>query len=200
MRIARKMLLLALTAMAAMAMAASTASAQTVEITNEATGTHCGAVTLTGHTVSGGCLLHAASTSDVVLEAFGSVSSVCANEFTGRTHEDGGGYLFNQTLTGPDCDTAPCTEAGGVKRPWPATISEEGPGALTLEANFCVRAHLSIFEFDVQCELHVDVTVDGHDGATFGSEPERACENTSDFGVAGDWALEPNQGLELAHL
>jgi hypothetical protein len=111
---------------------------QDAEITNESTGAHCSAVTLNGHTVSGGCAVHAVSTGGVVLRqhVFGVESTIatCNEEFTIRVNEDGSSYFTNQVLSGAGCTRVPCEEEGpGVneKIPWPTTFRyKNGTGTI----------------------------------------------------------------------
>jgi hypothetical protein len=144
MRNARKVLLLAVMALAAMAFAASTASAQSLELTDEATGAHCPAVTLNGTDVDGGCLTHATSESAIELRkhVFGIESHItsCNNEFAGRVSEDAQGYIFEQVLSGAGCARQACKPTG-EGTPWAASGAENtGTGAQGfLTTDFCVE-------------------------------------------------------------
>jgi hypothetical protein len=135
MRIARKLMLLALTAMAAMALAASTASAQTVEVVQEdAANAHCTAVP---NSTSGGCVIRGVGEIALVGHIFGieATASDCNVNFEARIDEDGEGYAYSAAYTGDathNCTRTPC----GL--PWRIHGEETNPGeALTVE--FCAR-------------------------------------------------------------
>lgn len=139
MRTLRVTLLLAI-ASTAIAMTASAASAQTLEVTNEATGTHCPAVTISGTDVDGGCLTHITSEGNVVLRkhVFGIESDIydnCTQEHSIRINEDGNGYYLEQQLFsgggGGGCSVVACFDgAQGEKRPWPANAFEGTPDGI----------------------------------------------------------------------
>ncbi len=201
MRLARTIALLAMSAIAGLAFAAN-ASAQDFEITNEANGLHCPAVTLSGTTVSGGCVVEAHSEGTVELAGhqFGIELHVddCLNEFTARLNEDGSGYLTNQVLSGEGCTTTPCLEGGNVA-PWPGT-GIEASGQKLLRIQFCVVNAGTTRN----CEFDVPFTANGHayeflandlNGHTGGIFTAR-CELT------GHWLTEadsPNR-VEIAHI
>jgi hypothetical protein len=125
MRNVRKLVLLAAAAIAAMAVAATSASAQSLTVTDEATGNPCGSVSNTfggtdGTNVSGGCLIHATSEATVERNGvelrkhvFGIESHIteCNNEFHGRVGTNGTGYIYEQHLTGANCARRACNEA-----------------------------------------------------------------------------------------
>jgi hypothetical protein len=188
MHLARKLVLLAVTAVAAMALSAAAASAVTV--TNEA-GDHCPAVVPASHGAgSGGCVINASSEGTIRLEnPFG--GSLCTNNFTGRVDETGAGYITNQTLGGSGCNLVPCAESG-VKDVWPANLTSE----TAMEADFCVTA----FGFlTVQCHLpNVQVHIIDHTQAEFATIGDQDCENPN-FGVEGHWSASSPDGVEIVH-
>ena len=194
MRLTRKLLLLAFTALAAMALAASTASAQgLVEITDEETGYHCTTIV---DIETDGCQLTAVSDADVRLEAFGSLASACHNEYNATIDEDGHGYIYNQVLSGPDCVTPPC---GGVTSPdpWEIEVSEDLLlGGTVLEAEFCVD-HPVLGR--IECHLPwVQVNTSTHQ-PTFVLNT-LFCEPPNDFiHVTGSYS-SASEGLEITHL
>jgi hypothetical protein len=159
MRIARKLMLLALTALAAMALAAPSAFAQGPEteplavpastdlsVTAEPAGTACSAVTpatppVSGvFTTAGGCVVHGGG-NNIVLSGhlFGieSTDSTCTVEFDLRTDGSGRGYLAHQefttgttgTCTRKPCDQATFTSPQSEGRPWRGYASESQTGA-----------------------------------------------------------------------
>lgn len=183
MSIIRKAVLLAVATAAVMALAAPAASAQ-VEITRESTGAHCAAVTLTGHTVGGGCLLRAVSENEnIALELNGSTVSLCRNTFESRVDENGSGYLYAQQLTGFFCFVDPCEEAGGAVSPWPVQTDEPAPGTEHLIADFCVDGPTGV----QQCTLETSQTVVGHASAEFAAVASNPCLNNPNLHVVGHW-------------
>lgn len=145
MRIARKLFLLSALALVATAFAASSASAA-VTVNSEATGLGCGTVTVSGHTVSGGCALHA--NGEVLLRGhvFGieATTSDCQIEFTGRVGTNGEGRVSGANMSNHAgsnaCVRKPCVEAGGAMALWPAHARETGPGTEVLNSEFCITA------------------------------------------------------------
>jgi hypothetical protein len=188
MHLARKLVLLAMTAVAAMALSAASASALTV---TDESGTHCPPVPAASHgAASGGCVIDALSEGTIRLEnPFG--GSLCTNNFTGRVDEDGNGYIVNQTLGGTGCNLVPCAEAAG-KDVWPVNLTSE----TTMEADFCVTA----FGFlTVQCHLpNVQVNLIDHNNAEFSTIGDQDCENPN-FGVEGHWTATAPGGVEILH-
>jgi hypothetical protein len=115
----------------------------TLEATDEATGNHCGAVTVNDHQVSGGCGPgHAVSTGSITLRAhiFGieSTDNVCTNEFDGRGDENADGYIYNQHLEGATCSREPCEEANGHAKPWRVIGREDANGTEYGRVVFCI--------------------------------------------------------------
>jgi hypothetical protein len=206
MRLARKLMLLATMAIAAMALAAPSAFGQNdVEVTNEATGAHCGTLATTP------CSAHGVSTGSVTLTAhvFGaeSVQTVCNNEFTLQTDEDGNGRLINQNLSGASCTRQPCRDADNNVLPWNGTGAETAVGVLRLTVNFCVEPIGG--GSDTTCELEVPIKHSGGHAYEFGTKDakgnpvEIACHGTAGFRgeVTGHWVSEgTTSGLEIKHL
>lgn len=133
----RKLLLAAL-ATTAVVLPAPSALA-TVEVTDEATAAHCPAVSLSGHTVSGGCLVDVVTDSPLLLR--GHFAGVEFNKyqcdevtFSLRLDEEGSGYAVAQNVDG--CVESPCMEDTAAE-PWPVTTAEAGGGE-TLRLSYCL--------------------------------------------------------------
>jgi hypothetical protein len=141
-----------LVVVAALGFVAVPASASTLGVLNEATGTICPAVTLSGTDVNGGCLIHANSEGTVELRkhVFGIESHItaCNSEFHGRISSGTAipgsaatGYIFEQVLSGAGCSRQACAFVGEAKA-WPFTAFEGAgqSGAAALEhmaTNLC---------------------------------------------------------------
>jgi len=187
MRIARKLILLALMAMAAMAFAASSASAQ-IEVSQEG-GAHCPAA---------GCVVHATSEAEVDLELFGEVLTSCLNEFEANIGEDGVGEIYSQTLTGPLCAAEPCETVAGSPDPWPI-VGDETAGVETLFATFCVDIH-SVGLQTLCANAPINIVSVGH--AQEFSANAAVCENDPFTHVTGHWNTETDENhgsIEITH-
>jgi hypothetical protein len=197
MRNVRKLVLLAVMALAAMALAAPSASA--LEITNEAGGAHCAAVTLNGSDVDGGCLTHATSNGTIELRkhVFGVESTIttCDNEFTGRVNEDASGYIFEQVLSGAGCTRQACV-VSGEGTPWAANGTEtlgSNPTSGTLTTNFCVEPVGG--GSDETCEIDVPFAQNagaGNHTQSYGQAGEMPSHGISGFRceLVGSWSSE----------
>jgi hypothetical protein len=200
MRIARKLTLLAVTAVAAMALAAPQAFAQNVEV-EDINGGHCPAATASSHGASGGCVVAVHSTVPVVLTAhlsptFEVPGFLCDYEFTGHISEDGTGYITGQTLTGSNCTTPPCAEAGG-QDPWPLSLREDAPGSEELNFTLCI---VSGTFGTINCQIDVDVA--GSAGAYSFEAVDERCQNIAgfpNFEIDGHWTVE-DQNIQIHHL
>lgn len=143
MRKARTLLLLAAALAATLALAPSaSAQAPTLEVTDEANGMHCPAVTVNGHTVGGGCKVHLFSTepTEVRKHVMGMEFHVtrCDMELTLLTNEDADGFIAGQMLSGMNCTHQACAEAGGAKKPW-QVHGYEDTGVERLRVGLCIR-------------------------------------------------------------
>jgi hypothetical protein len=197
MRNVRKLMLLAVTALAAMAFAATSASAQTLEITNEAGGAHCSAVSLSGTDVNGGCLTHATSEANIELRkhVFGIESHItsCNNEFAGRVSEDATGYIFEQVLSGASCTRQACKPAG-EGTPWAASGSEgsflEGEEFLT--TNFCVEPVGGGTDETCEIDVPLDDGTAGNHVQEYGHASEMSSHGITGFRceLTGHWISE----------
>jgi hypothetical protein len=202
MRIARKLTLLALTAVAAMALAVPQSFAQNVEV-EDISGGHCPAVTPTAHSVSGGCAVVAHSTSPILLMAhlnptFEVLASSCDYEFTGHVGGDGTGFITGQTLTGDDCTTPPCNEGGAVSQAlWPFGLRENAPASETLDLTLCIVNSAVGY---INCQIDLDVV--GSVGNYSLEAQDERCQNIvgyPNFEIHGHWAVE-DQTIEIHHL
>jgi hypothetical protein len=163
MRLARRLVPLAVTATAAaaaaIALATPSAFAQTEPLTHHAglditvsaeAGTSCPAVSINAaRTVaSGGCVVHGGGPNIVLLaHVFGveSIQFLCNWEFDLRIDADGEGFFTHQELTQGTqgiCNRRPCGSlATGEGRPWGAHSRETGAVAPTevLTLLFCIE-------------------------------------------------------------
>jgi hypothetical protein len=179
MRIARKLALLALTVAATMAIGTSQASA--LEVTNEATGQHCGgAVT---------CTIHANGTGIELGSPLGMI--VCNNEFTGTVATEAGtGNIAQKTLTGcTPLSVTPCTNVN-----WPIILQSE----TSMEARFCVVVGGVL---TVNCHVNIDINSTAGHAYTFRTGagtpvPHRNCEQAG-LSLAGVWATEATTRVEI---
>jgi hypothetical protein len=177
------------------------ASAQSLEITDEATGEHCARVGLQVDGVKGGCLLHVKSERSLTIlkMVFGieAVVTDCAAESHIRVDEDGEGYFVNQQLTGPDCTRQPCREGDGFEV-WPVDMEmgrpddgpEESPAATNsrLRTMLCFFSELDRPRTEEHCAIDLGFKFDepshsyelGHSGALriqgIASASDFACE------------------------
>lgn len=196
---------------AMMAVAASSASAQTLEITNEDTGLHCPAVSVTGTDVNGGCLGHAASESvEIRKHVFGIESHIttCNLEFHGRVNEDGGGQATEQAFSGASCQRQAC-KVGAEAQPWPVQgVEVLGTGEI-LTATFCIEPLGG--GSDETCEIDLPLSQAPPDHTVeLGAATELSAHGVSGFRceLVGHWVSEtggthdgdPEGDLVLAHL
>jgi hypothetical protein len=140
MRIARKLMLLAITAFAAMAFAASSAQAtENLEIIDEGTATHCSAW-VEGNP-AGGCKWHAEGEVRLFGHFFGieSTEARCHIEIEGRVDETGDGEINSVVVTnGGHGETNCATVSPPCNLPhWVGRIEETGPGAEQLSGYVC---------------------------------------------------------------
>jgi hypothetical protein len=194
MRLARKLLLLAATAltalaMTALAMTAGAASAK-IEFLNEATGTHCGTVTVVGHHVEGGCHVGFASPpgTDIPLHAYIPDKLTIGNcewSIEGQIDTNGVGYVTDAVLSSPHSGSVPCTRAACDEAepshemlPWPVQFHEQGPGDEVLEGTFCLRdSSAAEGTTGAECEVHLELTDFGNHQYELGHATEVFCEN-----------------------
>ena len=195
MRLARKLFLLAAMAVAALAVGAGAANAQ-VEVIDEPSGEHCGAVTtLTAHTAVGGCLVEFESTGAVPLHAYipGKVTLFdCSWHLEARIGENGTGYVTQAKLTNTtpgSCPRTPCDEAAPshAELLWPFVLNESA-GQESLELTFCLRP-LTFPDVEGQgntpCTVHLEVTDLGNHDYEIGHSPsESFCEPGLPFPVS----------------
>jgi len=205
MRYARKLALLATMVAAVLAMTAASASAQGLNITQEPGGAPCPAVSQVGHTISGGCVVHAVSVGTITLRAhvfgFESVDSVCTNEFTARLNAAGSGFLTAQNLAGAGCTRRPCAEeATGTRLPWAGTGRETGPGTEGITVNFCLWGLTN--ETATNCEVTVPFseTAGVNHNYTFVAN-DTPCHGVAGFRgeLTGTWRTE-GTGIEVNHV
>lgn len=143
MRIALKLLLLALVAGAALAVA-SPAVAQ-IEVSEEANGAPCPEVTQNDdHVIAGGCQVHVDAEDPMVFRthspAFGEVTfAICDAEYDLRLQASGHGLADGISLAGGSCNLEPCDEADHTNYAWIFSMSDFGAPPLGGELTLCVR-------------------------------------------------------------
>jgi len=193
MRSMRRVITLCVVAAAAIAVTAPSASA--LEVVNEATGVHCGAVTQPLHgAATGGCPLRATGTGVELAGFF--AAGVCTNTFEGRTNEAGVGSLYNASITncvGTQFHACHEGATGQQIDPWPMRLTAEN----RMEASFCVHG-----PFDIAVNCHLDaialteVTSHRYRFSTIADEANghQHCEDGANS-VEGVW----NQVVDAAH-
>ncbi len=200
MRFASTMLAAAVVALAAVAFGASTASAQ-VEVSDEATGEHCSAVTVDeNHNVSGGCRVEAVTERETVVYAWvpplGLVTvSTCDEHFEAAIGEDGTGYLYSATHTqhqGTYCRSVQCDEADHANRPWPLTIESTG----RMKFYYCVRDVIGTSEGDAGMVCYstmdlVDNFIHHQELVATGTPGDASCGGGLDIRIQAHWNLVP---------
>jgi hypothetical protein len=197
MRTARKLFLLALTALAALAFASP---ANAVTVTDEGTTDPCGAVTLTGHAVSGGCVVRVAGEGETQLIAGTAggpmVISQCEDIFEAHIDSAGEGYIDNVTLdnhptANPQCTRTPCDETTGTDIPWRIHIRSAPSRAHVV---FCLRnASLPNGSGGTTCEVNIPFSQAGHE-QEFNAEGSVPCLNlpAGAVSVRGHWHARPD--------
>lgn len=204
MRILRRAALLAcITAVAMATIGSAQASAQSIEVTRESTGLHCAVVTLTAHVVSGGCPM-SFTANNLSLENVITIDT-CNLSVEARVDEDGAGHIYNQTFSGADCDSTPCVETGGAKRPWAFNFQETAAGSTKrFNVNICVVTDLGfpLGNSTTQCDLHIPVTTMGHNQMVLDATPGVTCEGGT-RSVFGDFFMGvggAHPPVELIHV
>jgi hypothetical protein len=157
MRIARKLLLLAMMAIAAMAFTASTAVAQEeteVEVVDEAD----------DHAPCNPCNLHARGESHIFSLVAGAEVSTCEDEFNGKVYHGGGGEIeWTGAVHGaPGCNTTNCQ--AGDEDHWPiiSPITEVGGEVEHFDVRFCLRSIASGAESHCEGEVTIERTETRH--------------------------------------
>lgn len=177
-------------AVATASVAASSASA--LEVIDEATGEHCGAVTFVGHGVgSGGCVLSATNEGRTELGTpLGMID--CDSSFQGRVGEEAEGFIYSINLFNCSPNSVDECKESGVADNWPVEVVAEA----VMEAGFCTVA----FGFlTINCHLP-NINVDGisHTAAEASTAGHQACEAGGGNSIRGHWSMTfPAPGLEL---
>ena len=191
MRIARKIMLLAVMALAAMALAAASASAQetAVEVDHEPSGANCDP-----------CDIHIEGESRITTES-GIPVSRCQDEFEGVLFHNGTGEItWNgvSDVVSPACNTTNCTITPGEDH-WPINgLGEPAAGAEHITVHFCLQPLGSMTE--IHCEAEVDIVNDGLHDYEFNLPPTECAPNRL---VSGEWEIEDediHDAVELVHL
>ncbi len=206
MRSARKLALLAVSAVAAMAFMASSAMATPISVVNEATGAPCGNVTLSDHTVVGGCTVHATGTGiELEAEIFGFHvhEDTCNNEYMLTFNSTGGGFVHGFNISGCEAGVVPCdaeageTHAGRPSNPWPASGTETAAETVTTTISVCIITGIG------ECEGNfvVPIVESGADGAeTYTSTVSGARIGSSACEIDGTWTMEGTEKVHVNHI
>jgi len=215
-RLARILLLAALTTLAAMAFLTTSAFAQSIELHPEDNATHCSDVEEgAAHTATGGCLFHMVNDEDIETFQHTGVSEVLTNsceiDLTGRIGEDGTGYFVTSDASihtdGTDCFITPCDEAAPshVEVEWPINgMSEIGGSRSEIELTMCIRPFSTAEgSAGTRCTVSLVVTDFAHQQElSADSEP---CEESPLAELTGTWLTEAVLGageveLEPEHI
>ncbi len=191
MRLVHRLFLLATVALAAFALSATHANAQ-IEVFNEATDEHCGAVVVDGHEANGGCHVEYLAEEHISFVAHPPTGPVvllnCNWHLEAQIGEDGSGYVTHALLTdevppsSPPCTRTPCDEAAPSHEDllWPLQIEENSPGQESLELEFCIRTANAFGGVEggtqSRCEVHFPFTSDAGHNHEMADHAEYFCE------------------------
>lgn len=217
MQLASKSLLATTALLAAMAFMATSAFAQSIEVLDETNGGHCSDVALgSGHTVTGGCLVHITSEDNALTFTHNGTSEVqttsCSHNLHARIGEDGVGYfaVSDASITGPNppCLITPCDEDTLGAHPeleWPISgMFEYGGSHEGMLFTFCIRvADPQEAVGNTYCTLILDIVQTAHQ-QEFVADQEPCFENP-DNELSGHWITDPTLvgdevEIELGHL
>ncbi len=208
MRLSRKLVLIAATALAAMAMAAGSASAQEepVNVFNEPSGTPCSFA-------AGNCFHHVVGVSVLTTHVFGAESqaSGCNDEFVARLDANGTGTIPTYTNDAP---TFPCTriKCNGVgeapaEATWPVTNTGEYTAASqTLDGHLTVRLCLDHVldpnSIGVHCTAEIDFDATATHRYRFTAVNEHCPLGIPgvELEIDGTWNTEATPGPGQAHI
>lgn len=210
--------LLLLCMAAALTFGTTTASAEGVQVTEEATGNPCPAITPNDSrefplesTISGGCSEHIVNTEGgVILTAhiFGieSTDSQCNTEYTLRVGGNGEGYFTDIELTGINCTRRACGTADGAPEGWEIHMEETSSSSARLERHFCIENYdgngrttchyfAPLREDPIASHRYELGTANSNEART-----EIGCEGFTGYRgeVSGHWKTETS-ALELVH-
>jgi hypothetical protein len=202
MRLAPKLVLIAMMAATVVALSTLPASAH-VSIRDEPGNADCSPCTVTADSV-----LNAGSvtgTAFIIMAGGMEISAgVCDDEFNASINENGVGTIFNQQLHGgATCAKKPCgapSAEAGIGTAWPLEIREtaDGSGQFRAEISFCFVTDLGSTAI---CHL-TDITVTEVNHMTVFDAPHIACENSVApnpvIEVLARWELN-GSNLELNH-
>jgi hypothetical protein len=198
MRISRQLTLLALAGLAALAFATPANAAVTVSAEG---GAACPDVSLVGHTVSGGCLVHVVGEQETQIVAGTAggpvVISTCEDEFEAHIDSAGEGYIDVVNVEdhdGPACTRTACDEAepSHATIPWRIHIREEDTD--TAMVSFCLRNETTAEgTAGTPCEVNIpwSQTSNPH-RLSFDAEGGAGCHNLPPGAVTvfGHWHTE----------
>jgi hypothetical protein len=186
MNIARKLILLALTACAFMAMTAGTASA--VEVLEEASGIHCASVV----TEEGGedCLIHG-DTAGGHMELGGpfGVMYTCEVALEGSVSESGHAIASWYDVFGCEGSTLNECITTGHRHPEARVISGSSP-TWNIEADFCV--YNPLLNADIECHLAGTITELANHDQRMNFVHTNKCEQNPSYSLQGELRIQPD--------
>lgn len=215
MRLVHTVLLTVTTMIAAMAVTATSAFAQSIEVLNEDTGTHCAEITeLTNHDVDGGCEVTVPSA--VNLETFSHdgvqevMTASCESELIIVIDEAGTGYvdvdedtIHTDAVAG--CSIEECDEAAPnhSELEWPINgLLEYGGEQEEMIFTFCLRTVHDAEGTGLACTIIVDVDQDhlSADHHTMLSADQEPCHENPVLELSGQWeTTHLEDEIELVH-
>ncbi len=198
----RKSGLAVLIAVAASMLTTASAAGDPIEVTDEATSTHCPAVSLSGHAVSGGCVVNVASNNVNLIVDTGprdvALAGPCSLSFNLRIDESGEGYATNQAFGLQHCGYQPCDETNHTNEPWPVTLSEHAPGRENLQIVLCARPESAAEGTNrIDCTMNLEaawVSAHVYEFATTGG----SCAENPALRWTGTWQTQSNS-IEVDH-
>lgn len=159
---------------------AAAPAALALEVVDEATGEHCGTVTLPGgdHGVgSGGCEWSVTNEGKIEIGTpFGMID--CDSTYAGRIDENGQGFIDGHNIFNCSPSTVdPCTAEYGVVEVWPVTLTSEG----SQEWDICVTA----FNFlTINCRLAgIEFSQQSHTTGELSLAEHTFCQDFSSYSV-----------------
>jgi putative hemolysin len=184
MRLARKLMLLALMGLAAAAVAAPSASAtEPITVTNAA-GANC------SNLAGGQCVVHVTQEAGEQFELGAQIPFLgyvhqtnCDMEYDLNINGAGVGSISNLNISNCSSSMGPCNST-----PWPAAGEEVAPGVTQLEAQVCITTPWG----NCSGDFVVNIAVDPDTGAPNleGRSANRAPIGTSICRVTGHWTME----------
>jgi len=205
MRLTRNIAFATTVAFSAIALMASSSVAQSIEASAE-DGGHCSDVVLgSGHSVSGGCVLHIVSSNISWFDHNGMIEFAfgqdCNFELDAHVNEDGVGYVATDDDTVTGCIITACDEAAPSHNEpeWPIEFVESGSGEALL-ITFCLRPS-SIAEGGHfgYCTLSLSVITNPVSHQQTFSATDTPCAEHPNNELTGTFVTSGGSEIELVH-